>query len=184
MCTTQDYSENVNDISKQYESLIPKKLAKIRRTNLEARLGWNLLHGILRQDTPTGIQVDKALLAIHLLHGDRANIASNWLLVVVGQAGRVALGEGRVGLQFEGDDVLERLDVLTNEVAIAIGGPVEQKFKNGVSIVELSEATRDDGGGKSLLGEGAGEPLDSVEDVLVDLGSLLLLLDEFVSLWN
>jgi len=124
------------------------------------------------------------VFAVHLLHSDRADIARDGLLVVVGEAGRLGLREGRVEFELEGDHILQGLDVLTNHIAIAVGCAVEEEFEDGIPVVEFAESARDDRGRKSLLGEGAGEPMDPVEDILVDFGLSLLLLDEFVSLWN
>jgi hypothetical protein len=124
------------------------------------------------------------VFAIHLLHGDRADIARDGLLVVVSETGGLSFREGRVEFELEGDHILERLDVLTNQIAIAVGCAVEKEFEDGISIVEFAESAGDDGGRKRLLGEGTGEPVDPIEDVVVDLGLSLLLLDEFVSLGN
>jgi hypothetical protein len=124
------------------------------------------------------------VFAIHLLHSDRADKARDGLLVVVGEAGGLSLREGRVVFELESDHILQRLDVLTNQIAIAISFAVEEEFEDGIPVVEFSESTGNNGGRKRLLGEGAGEPVDPVEDVLVDLGLSLLLLDEFVSLGN
>lgn len=74
--------------------------------------------------------------------------------------------------------------MLTNQIAISVGCAVEEEFEDGIPVVEFAESAGDDGGRKRLLGEGAGEPVDPVEDVLVDLGLPLFLLDEFVSLGN
>jgi hypothetical protein len=103
---------------------------------------------------------------------------------VVGEAGGLSLREGRVVFELESDNILQRLDVLTNQIAIAVSFAVEEEFEDGIPVVEFSESTGNNGGRKRLLGEGAGEPVDPVEDVLVDLGLSLLLLDEFVSLGN
>jgi len=54
-------------------------------------LGGHLLHGLLRHDTSTSVQVYKAVLAVHLLHGDRADVARDWFLVVVGEADGLGL---------------------------------------------------------------------------------------------
>jgi hypothetical protein len=151
---------------------------------LNAGLRRDFLHGLLGHDTSTGVQVHKTVFPIHLLHSDRADIARDGLLVVVGEAGGLGLREGGVEFELESDHILQGLDVLTNQVAITVSCPVEEKFEDGIPVVELAESARDDGRRKSLLREGAGEPVDPVEDVLVDLGLSLLLLDEFVSLWN
>jgi len=74
--------------------------------------------------------------------------------------------------------------VLTNLVSITIGGSVQEEFQNRISVVEFSKSTGDYGRGEGFFGEGTEEPVDSVEDRLIDLGSFLLLLDEFVSSGN
>jgi hypothetical protein len=103
---------------------------------------------------------------------------------VVGEAGGLSLREGGVGFELEGDHILQGLDVLTNQIAITVSCPVEEEFEDGIPVVQFAKSARDDGRRKCLLGKGAGEPVNPVEDILVDLGRSLLLLDEFVSLWN
>jgi len=103
---------------------------------------------------------------------------------MIGEAGGLSLREGGVGFELEGDHILQGLDVLTNQIAITVSCPVKEEFEDGIPVVQFAKSARDDGRRKCLLGKGAGEPMDPVEDILVDLGRSLLLLDEFVSLWN